>query len=294
MGLAGLVCVVTVHRRLGERGALALGIGLLVTGFYIVPLSLNFSADVYIMLAAMTAAVELEGRGMLDAIWWEFWFGVGMLTAFFDLFTVPMLTFAMPLVAVLLIRSRSEKISMRSALIVTATSGLLWGTGYTASWSAKWIIGSVALGQNVLLSAATVIAQRTGISVRMNPVAALYHNLRYLYPLIRTSESGGLLGGWPTVLFSILLLLIPVVWTLIAFGMNPTARLRLRRLSPALLPGVLSFAWIVVVSEHSGIHMWFTYRLFSSTVFALVAVVLMSFERDCGEVSGRRDVLPIP
>jgi hypothetical protein len=273
MGLAALGCAVSVQQALGTRGFMAFGAALLLTGFYVVPLSLNFSSSAYIMFAAIAAALELERRGLFVKVSWEFWFVVGALTAFFDLFTVPLLTIGMPLVAILLYRAERAGLTARRALMITLASGAVWTAGYAASWSAKWMIGTVALQHNVLADAVESIAIRTGAIGGTPIVAALYHNIRYLLPLLRLDSSGALQGGWSTALLIVCVLLGAVTLCVLAFVRNDRSRGLARRLSPALIPAVLPFLWILLVSEHTNVHMWFTYRILAVPLFAVFAVL---------------------
>ena len=164
MGLVAMICAISVQRALGTHGVAAFGSSLLITGFYIAPLDTTFSSATYLMLGATAAALEFERRGMLVTFGPEFWLSVGALAAFFDLFTLPILTLGMPLVAVLLYRALTTSQTARRALMTTVVSSALWLAGYAASWSAKWVVSSIALHRNVFVSALSSIAERTGVS----------------------------------------------------------------------------------------------------------------------------------
>ena len=275
LGALAFVACVSVRRSLGTPGLAAFVGALLLAGFYVVPLSLAFSPDVYLMLLGVITVLELERRDRFDALAWEFFFFAGALTAFADVLTAPLLTLGMPLAGLLLVRTAREGFGVLQCARLTAVSSFWWAGGYALSWAAKWVIVALVLGGSVITDALSAIAFRAGAGAgSYQGASAVYHNVRYLLPLLRTSENGGLQGGWPSAILILLAILAPLTWLLWRIVTNHLARLRFRRLAPALLVGLLPFVWMAAVSQHSNLLAFFTYRTLAVSVFVLLSVSL--------------------
>jgi hypothetical protein len=227
------------------------------------------------MLLGVITVLELERRGRFDVLAWEFFFFAGALTSFADILTAPVLTLGMPLAALLLVRSTREGLGALQCARFTVVSSLWWAGGYALSWAAKWVIAVLVLGGSVVGDAMSSIAFRSGAGGGpFQGVSAVYHNVRYLVPLLRMSENGGLQGGWPTAALIVLAVLAPLLWLFWRIAADSSARLRFRTAAPALLVGLLPFAWMMSVSQHSNLLAFFTYRTLAISIFVVLTVCL--------------------
>lgn len=292
--LAFLTCI-SVRRSLGWSGLVAFAAALMLGGFYVVPLSLQFSSVTYLMLLGVFAALELERRELLDVVFWEFFAVIGALTSFLDLLTAPLLTLGMPLAAILLVRARNREVPIRTAALTSFTGASWWGVGFASSWAAKWIIASALLRIDVTADALSSASDRTGLTELGHPIAqAVLLNVGRLFPLMPTDMRKGI----PTLVF------LAVVTLGVAVSLFKVMRDRsqrggvgigdtMKRRASALILAPLPFGWLIVLSQHSAIHFWYTYRILAIALFVVFGVVLAGIDTEA-EQPQTQPCLPAP
>lgn len=86
---------------------------------------------------------------------------IGSLTVFFDFLNNPLLTLTVPLALHISIAREKPLRSTLGTLIVSAVG---WVTGYLGLWLMKWLLSTVATGNNIFNDALDTIAFRSGIS----------------------------------------------------------------------------------------------------------------------------------
>ncbi|MFZ5376366.1 MAG: hypothetical protein ACOZAN_01705 [Patescibacteria group bacterium] len=177
-------------------------------------------------------------------------FNVGMITAFFDLLTAPLVTLGL----LLIVTSYREDFSLLIKKI------FFWLGGYSIFWASKWVIVELLFEKGVVMRAINQIMIRTIEKSDSN-----YSQLRAIKLNFDQLVDYGDLGKAPLFLIiSILLLLI------IIFRKRKLDRKKLIYwFSMMLLP----YIWYAVLGNHSYVHKWFTYR----TQFMTIAGGLMCF-----------------
>lgn len=190
-----------------------------------------------------------------------FFLTLGMLTSYFDLLTYPLFTWGIPLVWWIVMEERQEKAGFWIRRVISTALG--WIAGYALFWVMKWVLAGVVLDRDiftgaldeVFLRAGTLAEDTYGILDRCN---AIYDNWKYYeYPVYTI-----LLVGW----------LIAWLYRLIkkgGWGANP------KRYAYFLI-GLSGFVWYFVLSNHTSIHRFFTYRIMNVTLLAFLALVLDS------------------
>ena len=273
LGTISLIVLLWLQRKAGTLAAAAFFYSLLATGFFIVPLSLQFSGVVYVMLCAVLAVLFIAGKPYESRADLEIFMVVGMTTAFVDLLTAPLLTLGMPLAVALIVRGRNSlRPDFRADLFYTARLSAIWAFGYLACWSAKWWIGSAVLKIDVVGSAMSQLLFRTGMGKAGPSVfEAVVRNSQNLLPLVSRSAMASAVRGWPIVLVAGLAVVALCVW-LFVFNHRPGADIA--KAVPVLFVVPLPYAWFIVANNHSTIHYWFTYRIQAIAVFALVYFAL--------------------
>ncbi len=273
--VALLSTVLLMRSRLGLSGVWAFALALLLSGFYVVPLSLQFSSVGYLMLAGVAAVLLVADKKRFQHMDIELFFVVGMLTAFFDLLTAPLLTLGMPLVALVALRSRETPArTVREDALLIAKLSLAWVVGYVASWAAKWLIASLVGGAGVLRDAAITFAHRAGLDDRgtNHVLAALRDNLLRLVPTVRGAGTG---AAVPVVL----LVVASIVWLLLYWRFRRPSS-RIGAAAHVMLLAPLPYLWFVLAKQHSAQHFWFTYRIQAISVFAIAFLALECVDFD--------------
>ncbi len=219
---------------------------LLVYGF-VMPASLQFFPILAVSLLASLLVIRFrkspETLGMV-------FFVAASLSAYFDLLTVPLLSFGWPFAVWLTLPDKKE-LTIQEGLRNMLVCGLLWVAGYALTFLAKWFLAAVILGFGVLPGAFEAGLYRVGAEdfsrwdAIMKNVRMLTYNVMLLvalvYVVVRFLRSRGSFG-----VRDVLLLII------------------------ALMP----YLWYFVLSNHSYEHFWFTYRLQAITICAVLMALV--------------------
>lgn len=249
--LLGLLCLL-LGKRYGRRTAGCFLAALLMVNIAIVPLSLQFSGIFYVAFLS-TAAVALRKERTGQPAWMAAIFmATGGLSCFFDLLTVPLVTLGLPL-AVYLSGTGAGK---RMRHLVAPC--LWWLLGYASLWASKWGLAHLFVGYDIVEDAVRQVAFRTsteyngfdmslsglfsyaaGFAARHKPLAGLCLALLSLF-------AASLLYLWRT--------------RKQAFAQNACL----------LAVAVLPVAWCLFARNHSIIHFWFVWRIFTVSIFSLL------------------------
>jgi hypothetical protein len=290
VGLA-LGVVILLAKRIGSGVAFAFVAALLWVSGIIIPMSLQFSSVFALALLAALFILALGDRRWFRRADLEVFLAIGMLAAFVDLLTAPLVTLGIPLLVLLLLWQRADATySWRAGLIDSARLSVTWGVGYALCWSSKWLIGSALLGINVVGQAmheaafwmganGAIVAQSAAGGARAHSLGGIGSNLAMLVPLFGIqNDMSGLQTG---------VVIAVVGLTAVLFGGVIAVALRYHRpwrrwldTLPLLLVGAFPYAWYAVLHQHSAQHFWFTYRDQVITLFALSAYVLVNTDAE--------------
>ena len=179
---------------------------------------------------------------------------LGMCTSYLDLLTYPLYTWGIPLLWWLITLEETE--TAWKKLLRVVASGLAWIAGYGGFWVMKWLIATIIMKRSIWESAIFEVFLRSGLTEthemgmvsRMEALSLNWQHYSYkLYML--------LLIGW----------LCFFVIKQILCGSKKNA------ICPALLlVGASSFVWYFVLADHTVGHHFFTYRIWSVSLLALL------------------------
>ncbi len=219
---------------------------------YMMQFSMQFFPAFALALAASILIVRHERESPYIAM---LFFIIACLTNYFDLFTVPLLTFGWPLVAWLSIQD-NRSVRLKDTSLSILTWGALWGAGYGLTFLSKWALASLTLKENILRDGIgqSLYRMSLGDHTRWD---AVVHNVQML----------------PTAWACVCLIILLVV-TIPRFRGNGGPKALL-----FLLIALLPYIWYLLVPNHCVLHFWFTYRLQAISLSALFMAVL-SFRAD--------------
>lgn len=167
-------------------------------------------------------------------------FITGSLTAFFDLFTTPLLTVGMPMVVFLIMnRKIQEKESLLKGYGKLASLSGLWLLGYAGTWITKWTLSTVFTDTNIFADGFHQVLRRSGARDDFSRMDAVFRNFD-MFP-------------WATFLTICLILIVLVIF----FFNKKNIKTALLAFSLILVP----YIWFWIVSNHSYIHWWLAYRI---------------------------------
>ena len=251
-----------VYKLFKTEGGKKLIIPLLLSVFLINPVStvLNMQyACVYtITLAGSLALVWLE-LYKTDKYWRLFLF-LGIAVAFFDFLTYPLASLGIPLVILIVLGREDSRKSLKQVI----ASGCCWGVGYAFMWASKWVLCDLLTGSSIVKDALNQVLVRT--------VTNAYEETGISSDNVLDVISYNMDAFRDPVTIMVFVLAIAGFVLFIVFG-KKKFKLPQNLLLPLLVLAIVPFVWFCVLSNHSAIHFWMTYRNIAVTVMAIGAAL---------------------
>lgn len=247
--------------------AVLLGISLIAVSIWYVPFSLEYTWAFLCMFIFSIAAVVMTGKGK-DKHMGVLFLLSGMVTIFLDFLTTETVSLMIPLMLTLIIRKkRTEgtnicKYNLKTEVIYSIRSTVLWGIGYAGMWVMKWITASVVAGENVMPYVTEHIEERMAgdlgeISLLSYLWLSIKRNVTCLFPL-DYGLTGAIIAG---ILFVVMLYFIyvyhkkTIYWKCIILF---------------LMLGLVPYIRFLVMRNHSVLHYFFVHRALCISVFAFL------------------------
>ena len=242
-----LVCV--YYQKAGWAKTLALSAGFLLTYGIVTQFSMQFFPVLAITVIGSLLVIKgdaSKGFGLL-------FFILGSLTCYFDLLTTPLMTLGIPL-AVMLSLQPAAGFSLKKGLIEIGKLVLLWGLGFALTFVTKWALATLILGQNIFADAYNVGLYRMEADefTRWDAVVKNYEMLNW----------------WIVGIAILSLIVFSVLWR---------EKINYKKAVLFLFIGLAPYVWYFILSNHSYLHCWFTFRLQAVTVACLMLMVTDSF-----------------
>ena len=271
--LLAVNCALLIKRKHYPQ-AIALVLSLVCVQAWNIRLAMEYQPAVLIMLAILPFFILLEKRGdtaliLLSVI-------SGVLIAFFDFLTAETLTILVPLITVLSIRfSDGRFLGAKAELLRAVKCSAGWLLAYSGTFLVKWTAASIAAGENKFVAALTSAEERLGGSFsEMSAIeqifAAPFANISVMFGANERGELlGGILGAAVLILAAALILYLSRKKKA-AFGFIITA----------LFLGAIPYLRYAVLSNHSYLHDFFTYRAQAAAVLALITGAIAGLQKE--------------
>lgn len=226
------------------------GVSVLLLNPVAVPLSFQFSTVSYIMLFAVWTVLNKDDW-KIENMFFFFMF-LGIVTAYFDFLTFPLVGLYFPMIFLLL-----KENSWKNAMTIVILCSVAWMIGYAGMWSGKWLVGSILTGENFFADA----FDRAGEYANMEYGDGKVNFLQVIWKNIQV------LVKWPIVISGMGI----VLWQ----GKNllkakKEHSLTVKWIFPFLLVAFAPIVWYIAAGTHSYIHYWFTYRELCVSIFAVL------------------------
>lgn len=229
----------------------------------IVMLSLDYAVCFYIYMSSTLMVLRFpkwrERYGL-------FFMAVGMVTAYMDLLTWPLVTLMVPLLIFLQYENDSWD---RIKKIVTCSGA--WGAGYIVQWASKWLMATLFLEDNVLADAVESFLFRSALEGEKT-LSWGHVVMKNLSVFDKTPCL--LIGGVAAILTGVLLY-------------KYRRAMQWGKMLPCLVIGVSPFFWYLVTRNHAYEHYWMTWRNLSITVFAVYGGVAECIRQEICKGNGR-------
>ncbi len=227
----------------------------------VLPMALQYSSVFYAGFGSLAVLLMFYDRlkdkeGML----YLFLF-TGILTSYLDLLTYPVFSLGIPIVGLLILRSREREDKDFLSMFKEFTAcGFTWFLGYAGMWAAKTIIAIPFYGFGEVRGTLDNVAKRSvsgaasegctfGQAVRDN--LFMYKNSIFAVSLV-------------------LYTLCVIAYNIYCLARNK-ARISLKTVLMFICVALIPFVWYFVTVEHACVHAFMTYKNLAVTVFAYCA-----------------------
>lgn len=199
-------------------------------------------------------------------------FVVGMVENFSDFLTYPIITLGVPLILILWIRVRDEQADFLRNFIFMFQASLSWVLGYALTWIAKWGITVVVLGVRYFWRTMSIVQYRL-LGSEEEPLDRIGTIRRNLKAWMNVQDEG--IISWSKVVLVILVIaLFLAVWKKLKDWKTMSAYL------PILFVASYPYIWYLVMSNHSQIHYWYTYRAQLVALFGILIFIESILKKD--------------
>lgn len=217
-----------------------------------------------------------KNKPLPAAKWMLYFFVVGMVENFFDFLTYPILTLGIPLVLLLWLRVRDEQADFRSNFWFMFKASLSWFFGYAMTWISKWLLSAAILGVRYFWRTMSVVQYRLEGSEEepLDRIGTIQRNLKAWLNV----QDGGVISWSKIALLILIVAVVLIIWRKLKDWKAVGAYL------PILFVAAYPYIWYLVMSNHSQIHYWYTYRAQLVALFAgLVFLASILRERKLNE-----------
>lgn len=212
---------------------------------------LGFSMQgIFIFLIMMIASIIILCKYSKIKNYCMFFFIIGMLTNFFDFLTVPVLTYAIPMIILFIIKYTKENFEIKLILKKILVLGIAWSVGYGLTWASKWLLTDFIFGRKMFFTALKQVSYRSAGTEKINIFNVVNKNLNYIY-----------VSFFISIFFTVLTILIKM-WI-----KNEKIEFKEQNIKNTydvifiyLLIGMIPIVWYTLLKNHSYYHAFFTYR----------------------------------
>lgn len=253
-----LLAVISVYKNVSLPAALAFGLSILLIRPYVVSRCMQFACCPLIAVSAMLFVpwAERDRRQCLP-----FFLVLGMLTMFFDFYTVPALTFGMPMIYYLtILAKKGEKLTAGTVLRCFG----MWLLGYVLMWMAKLALTTLFTPYNGFSNSFSEF--RLWTNRKSNAEPGQYTALKALAAVFRII--------CPDTLCKVIMGVLALVCAALMLWAFKTGRNdRLLRALPILYVGLLPLIWFAASARPIIVHTFFQYRSIAVLYWAVGAFV---------------------
>lgn len=236
-------------------------LGLAVINPVTAAMSMQYMNSCVLMLIGVALTFRLELWNRKDS--WKMFLFMGILSAFFDFLTYPLVTLGIPLLFCVFMNLTQ---SLSKSAAKTLNSCIVWAFGYGGMWAGKWIAGSLISGENLIASGLNRAAMRTNGGSQIAEQVSLLETLDL---------------NWNVAFSNVikLTLVIIVVGTICWLLRKKVKPVRNNMFWLLAVISLFPFAWYFVLNNHSWHHFWLTYRILAVTITGWYLALFCFFQK---------------
>ena len=260
---AWLVC--DISKNLDHKVAFCFALSFILVRPQIVVNTIQYSVCFLIAFTAMVFIPWLSRHPKFETL---FFMELGILTMYFDFYTVPIITLGLPLIYLYCIRAAAgDGLSKKSVALIF----LSWFAGYVFMWLAKLSLTSLLTSVDGLSNGLGSFASRVGLS--KNPDLLQYYSVSLAFRALMNTLASDREGG----VIILLGLLALAVTGIVQFRKRGLSAESFRHNRTLLLIAGVPLIWFAVAAQPTAIHSWFQYRSVAMTYWALGVYITYVF-----------------
>lgn len=245
--------ICSVSQNTNSKIAFLFALSIVLVRPHVMATSMQFTCCFFIAFAAMLLTPWLHRHGKWEGI---FFMELGMLTMYFDFYTVPLVTLGFPLMYLCILKREEDlAVSVRELFRNMAA----WFLGYGLMWIAKLSLTSLLTSENALADGFGSFFSRVGIV--KNEDLAEFYSLSEAFEGIRKTVFSDELGAAVYLLGAGLILAI-VLWKVRRRSISFQT---FRNSAPYLFFAAMPIVWFVITRQPVAIHYFFQYRSIALT-----------------------------
>lgn len=265
--------------------AIAFILSMIMIQFWTIRLSMEYEPMFILAILMSICFILLEKKG--DNVIIILAIVSGTMTAFFDFLTTETLTILLPLLFVFMIREqdgRNEDFKKNLGLVIRGLSG--WGIAYVGTFLTKWTLATIVTGEDKFKAAINSAGVRVNGSIEDEKISKIETFLKAVPANISTLFNGCERVDWGMIFAGILALIMVFGGFFYIFRGN---RFRKEFVWIALIIGGMPYLRYLLLSNHSYLHEFFTYRAQLTTLTALLAIILYNCEFHSKKASKKKN-----
>lgn len=245
------VCSVSKHTN--SKVAFLFALSIVLIRPHVMATSMQLTCCFFIAFLAMLLIPWLHRNPKWEGL---FFMEVGMITMYFDFYTVPLVTVGFPLMYLCLLKQEeSERVSFRNLLRNLA----VWFAGYGLMWIAKLTLTTLLTSENALEFGLSSLFSRVGIA--KDTELSQYYALKPAFEGIRKTVFSDELGTVVYLLCAGVILAL-VLWRILR---GHASHKILQKALPYLFFVAIPIVWFVITRQPVAIHYFFQYRTIALT-----------------------------
>lgn len=237
-----------IYKKISLGACVAFVLASFMTFPIVIPFCMQYCTMAYITLISMNTM--LYSKECIRAKEAEFFLLVGIITAYVDFLTYPV----MALGCLLILKIALSELKVRLKDLFTCS--VAWAFGYGGMWASKWVIADLFTDKKVIRDAVDQAVHRTvgdsdQLAAKVTPVRAIAANL----------------SCYTNILFLAMLLIVLLVF-LVSVHKNGISKNWPAYLFAACIPVL----WMCILQNHSYDHSSFTYRSFIVSFWGIMMI----------------------
>lgn len=211
----------------------------------------------------------------------------GVMTAFFDFLTTETMVIAVPLILVVLVRSKDGRLeNLKKSLAWLISCGIAWVLSYGGTFLVKWTMATAVTGENCFASALHSVEERVaGTAEEIIPGGVIGRSIYAVVSNVSVLFDAEERVDWTLAIIGTMLFVGMILTVLYLFPKkerDKTATVLLMSL------GSVVFLRYLVLGNQSYLHSFFTYRALVSVIFAVFGIVVVNCRIPFAQKIGKR------